>query len=375
MSIIGAAGKKLEILPYTPLISIVIPVYNKEDYIIRCMESLEQQTFQDYEVILVDDGSTDSSAKVIKGYLADPRIHYIYQENAGVSAARNRGLNSAVGDWIAFVDPDDYLKPEYLEKLLAHITPLVDIVSCCCVCDGTNEIVHFFDEDRIFSGSFQEKKDLFLELMDVNYKAKSPRWTAIGVPWGKIYRRAFLIGNSLQFDIRLFRMQDNIFNMYAFDKCREMVYFDEPLYVYSVDNINGYYQKFAAKAKGYLTLVSKLRYNFLERYSLIKYPDVYRLYCFELLQNTDMMLTKYFLHRENKKTIKEKVNEIREEFTDKLFVNVFEDQKIMTEFFENTNKCSVKIRLSLLVKGRYKRLLCFESVLRAVQRGLSKLHR
>ena len=204
--------------------------------------------------------------------------------------------------------------------------------------------------------------------MDVNYKARAPRWTAIGVPWGKLYRKSFLVENNLRFDIRLFRMQDNIFNMYAFEKCREMVYFDEPLYIYSIDNINGYQKKFASKAKYYLTLVSELRYRFLTNSGLIKNSEVYQLYCFELLENIDMMLTKYFLHKENKKTIKERVNEIKSTFTNDMFVKILSDQKIMIGFFNNIHKVSVKTRLTLLAKGRYKTLICFEKILRTIQK-------
>lgn len=96
------------------MISIVIPLYNKEKQVGATLQSVFRQTYQDYEIIIVDDGSTDQSAKVVKK-TQDDRIKLIHQENAGVSAARNRGAEAARGEWIAFLDADDEWMPEYLE--------------------------------------------------------------------------------------------------------------------------------------------------------------------------------------------------------------------------------------------------------------------
>ncbi|HAS37211.1 MAG TPA: glycosyltransferase family 2 protein, partial [Ruminococcaceae bacterium] len=92
------------------LVSIIIPVYNLEKYIKHCLESVVNQTYKELEIICIDDGSTDGSAEIIKSMAEnDPRIKYIYQENAGVSAARNKGLDTATGEYVMFVDGDDYI--------------------------------------------------------------------------------------------------------------------------------------------------------------------------------------------------------------------------------------------------------------------------
>ncbi len=93
-----------------PLISVVIPLYNKEPYIKRAIDSILAQKIQDYEIIVIDDGSTDKSAEVVKSF-PDPRIRLIQQENAGVSAARNRGIEEAKAELIAFLDADDEWTP------------------------------------------------------------------------------------------------------------------------------------------------------------------------------------------------------------------------------------------------------------------------
>ena len=100
------------------MISIVIPLYNKVNTIARALDTVFAQTYQDFEVLVVDDGSTDDSAIVVERY-ADPRIRLIRQANAGVSAARNKGIEEANGEYVAFLDADDEWMPEFLEEIVA----------------------------------------------------------------------------------------------------------------------------------------------------------------------------------------------------------------------------------------------------------------
>jgi glycosyltransferase EpsJ len=115
-----------------PKVSVVIPVYNVEEYIQKCLDSLINQTLQDIEIICVNDGSTDNSLKVLEEHAAkDQRIKVINQENVGVSQARNNGLKLVTGEFIGFCDPDDYLSLDYYEKLYnAAITNDCDIAAC-----------------------------------------------------------------------------------------------------------------------------------------------------------------------------------------------------------------------------------------------------
>lgn len=113
------------------MISVVIPLYNKEKQIAYTLQSVQNQTFQDFEIVIVDDGSTDDSIAEVEKF-SDSRIRLIHQENAGVSAARNRGIEEAKGDLIAFLDADDEWKPEYLatQYCLSQKYPDCNVFAC-----------------------------------------------------------------------------------------------------------------------------------------------------------------------------------------------------------------------------------------------------
>ena len=115
-------------------ISVIIPVYNTEEYILRWLNSIVSQTFKDYEIIIIDDGSKDKSSDIIKEFIKshqDIAVNYIYQENAGQAAARNEGLKHAEGEYICFIDSDDYVDDEMFEALYSEaINVSADIVVC-----------------------------------------------------------------------------------------------------------------------------------------------------------------------------------------------------------------------------------------------------
>lgn len=112
------------------MISIIVPIFNKETTIEKCIQSVINQTYTDWELLLIDDGSTDQSAKKILPYLKDTRIHYIYKENGGVSTARNLGIEMAQGEWSIYIDADDYFLTDAFQTLLTTATThKVDIIA------------------------------------------------------------------------------------------------------------------------------------------------------------------------------------------------------------------------------------------------------
>lgn len=100
------------------MISVIVPVYNVEKYVVRCLQSIQNQTYPDYEVLIIDDGSTDSSGDLCEDFaVGDKRFRVIHQKNGGLSAARNTGLDNATGEYVIFIDSDDYIHPQMLEIL------------------------------------------------------------------------------------------------------------------------------------------------------------------------------------------------------------------------------------------------------------------
>lgn len=114
---------------FGPLISIIVPVYNVDAYLKQCIDSILNQKYENFELLLVDDGSTDKSGDICDVYgKRDKRVRVFHKKNGGVSSARNVGLDNAKGDWIAFVDSDDIVTPSYLSGLYSDVKSDVDLV-------------------------------------------------------------------------------------------------------------------------------------------------------------------------------------------------------------------------------------------------------
>lgn len=223
-------------------VSIIVPVYNCETTISRCVNSVLNQTYNNIELILINDGSKDSSDYICKNFLKrHSNIIYYHQENAGAAAARNIGITHATGKYIMFLDADDYLDCTIVERLAACLDndEQLDVVACSYITVETQKKEYMFKEG-INASTFEEKEPFFLQLMDYTYGHNKESSTAIGVPWGKLFRKALLDDKNILFDNSLPRMQDNIFIMEVFYYADKIKYIPENLYYYSVGHINSY---------------------------------------------------------------------------------------------------------------------------------------
>ncbi len=188
-----------------PKISIIVPVYNCEKYISNCINSILEQSFKDFELILVDDGSSDRSFEICESFAKkDNRVRAIHQPNSGVSRARNRGLDEAQGEYIGFVDGDDCIDKEMYEQLYKNLADNNADISICGIVnyfikkDGTTEKIRQSQIDGfwIFSGEQALKEALQSRLYSVNpvnklFKRKL--FDNLRYPEGKISEDAFLI--------------------------------------------------------------------------------------------------------------------------------------------------------------------------------------
>lgn len=169
------------------MISIIVPVYQVENYLARCVESILNQTFKDYELILIDDGSKDSSGKICDDYAdLDRRIKVIHQENRGLSGARNAGIAAAKGEWIIFVDSDDYIAETMLNDLYNTVIEnnvLMGICNFRCIDDQGKDTGE--SEGSPISDGCMDAKTLLECLYDRG------GWFYV-VAWNKIYHRSLL---------------------------------------------------------------------------------------------------------------------------------------------------------------------------------------
>ena len=130
-------------------ISVIVPVYNVEKYIKRCIDSILSQTFEDYELILLDDGSTDQSGTICDNYAEQNKcVRVIHQKNQGQASARNRGVELARAEWIAFVDADDMIHPRYLEILYRGVEENKVKISVCHAFEGKDLPENFLDDQQ-----------------------------------------------------------------------------------------------------------------------------------------------------------------------------------------------------------------------------------
>lgn len=185
-----------------PLISIIVPVYNAEDYLDKCIQSILQQDYEDFELILVDDGSTDQSGKIISNWASrDRRIRAFQKENGGQSSARNLGIDQAKGDYLSFVDSDDYVETDYLSYLLSLFTSDCRITACNhLIIRGKHSAACSKSEDRLLSREEAFEEVLFHGCIDIAPWAKLYKrevFQALRFPEGRIFEDTWLFGDVL----------------------------------------------------------------------------------------------------------------------------------------------------------------------------------
>lgn len=210
----------------TPSVSVIVPIYNTERYIRRCLDSIRAQTFQSYEVIMIDDGTPDSSAEIAEEYTVDPRFRLIHQENCGVGYVRNRGIEMARGEYIAFVDSDDAIVPEHLEKLYNAATEAdADIVCCsycCCDEDGGHLRTSKITKRR---GVYSSEKLIGNIIRDISIR----RYL-----WSKLWRRSLFTQKNICFPCTTY--EDACVIPILFYNAKKIAVITDRTYIYTCRN-------------------------------------------------------------------------------------------------------------------------------------------
>ena len=210
-------------------ISVIVPIYNAEKYLELCLDSIVNQTLKDIEIILIDDGSTDGSAEICKKYLSDSRVTYYHKENEGLAAARDDGMLRATGEYVGFVDADDWLKPEMYEKMyIAAKSNDSDVVFCNCQQNKNGYIFTPEMPDGPHDREYILNNILPKTLAYISNRGskQSIRWCN----WLRIYKTETLKKHNIRFDRRLRRSQDLQLTYEATLVAQNYYYIEEPLY-------------------------------------------------------------------------------------------------------------------------------------------------
>ena len=219
-------------------VSFVIPAYNVEKYIEECVDSIINQTVQDWELIIVDDGSKDATLDICnKKAKTDTRISVVHQQNSGVSVARNNGIQLAQGDWICFVDADDVVHPCLLEIYNKYLVPTNDV---CFI--GYEDFEGEMLDKRVFESNDRDTLEFTVEDMELfqlatfnrDFKGKYDFYKVKLTMPGKFYRKRFLIENNIKFPIGVKTGEDAIFNLYVYRYASSGMYLKGPMYYHRI---------------------------------------------------------------------------------------------------------------------------------------------
>ena len=294
-------------------ISVIVPMYNVERYLRQCLNSIVNQTYKNLEILLIDDGSPDKCGEICDEYAQrDSRIRVTHKKNGGLSAAWNDGLEMATGDWIAFVDSDDWLDLDYFETLLAnHETANVDVVQSGGYYweEQRGQFIRWAFVDSFIAKSQSEKDDLKILAM-LRASGKKTKG-AIGCSWGKLFRRQFLKKHDLSFDtkIRAGLMMDVLFNWDVFEKASAILGVVYCGYHYRITQTSGTY-KFDPNL---VTAQEHIQKQFFQRISEKTASDkLYKSFESRCLRDIVHILERCYFHPNNIDSQKDIAKAIRE---------------------------------------------------------------
>ncbi len=297
-----------------PKISIIVPIYNVEKYLVKCLDSLVNQTLKEIEIILVDDGSPDNCPKICDEYAnKDNRIKVIHKQNAGVSAARNTGIEIATAEWLAFVDADDWVEEDMFEEAYKRTVNCdVDMVLFNFYSNyEKKEVVNKKIPQEDFITDNQDIiQQLKLSVLHETFGPYNTSFTLMGAPWNKIFKASIVKENKIEFPLEVKGVFDDaLFNLYYYDYVKKVVFFNKPLYHYrrlSTSILN--------KFKPNKLEINQAIFNKIEEYIKQHNDD-------ELLKNAynsrvvlylHITINLYFFNKDNTKSVREKIAELKE---------------------------------------------------------------
>lgn len=282
----------------TPRISVIIPVYNVEKYLGKCLSSLMEQTFRDFEIIAVNDGSTDGSLEILRRFESNyENLTVLDQENGGVSSARNLALQHAKGEYLCFVDSDDFVAPTYLQRLYELCTENNADIACCSYYFRFVEWDFLIQYPFRCKGVFNRRQAMKRLLHD---------WSVQSLLWNKIYKRSLFEKSGLQFPKMCFEDLAVLNRVFAY--ADRVAITTEPLYYYNKHKASTLATINAKKVNDFLRSIAMVRTSLEESGGFRAYRRSYWL----LTQKTATCCRSYLykMHREHK-TVRGLVKNLR----------------------------------------------------------------
>lgn len=208
------------------LVSVIIPVFNAQISLKRCVKSVINQTYKCLEIILINDGSTDKSLELCNGFqLLDDRIRVIDQENQGVSSARNKGIDIAKGKYVCFVDSDDWIEPQHIQNMISYIT------QCDCVVSG------YIKDSKIQQQLCYLNPGRVNLVQDIDRNIGPFFWNGYIHPcWNKLFKLDIIRKYGISFNFEIHISEDSLFCIEYLMHCKFMIFTADVLYHYCVDN-------------------------------------------------------------------------------------------------------------------------------------------
>lgn len=262
-----------------PLISIIVPVYNTGSLINKCLDSVIEQTYKNWNCIIVDDGSTDGTGQLCDEYAEkDSRLQVYHIDNCGSGMAKNYGIRKSNAEFIAFLDSDDWIDREYLSFLASRVTNNIDMIMCHAVFEYTASSVEVLKvSPDLIESSKREKRDYILSSINRGYAKNilKEEQGFLNTVWGKIYRTDVIRKNNIEFS-GLALNEDNIFNLYFFQAARGFEIHNRILYHYRMretsavhsfrENYKDVYIDYLNQVKEFITKYYSLEGDFRKSY-------------------------------------------------------------------------------------------------------------
>ena len=312
-------------------ISVIIPVYNVEMYINQCLDSILKQSYKNFEVILVDDGSPDNCGRICDSYAEiDSRVKVIHKKNGGAPAARNDAMRICTGEWIIFIDPDDWVELNEFEEIMK-------------VANRDDPDIIIFntyintDKDQIKKQAFPKEfvttdRELIygmqLSALHTGYTPMLQDWTQ-GFPWDKAFKASLLLENRIFWPVHLKANDDVVFNINAFQFANKIAYIDETLYHWRI-NPSSIGHKYTPDRIS----IDKEIYKEIERMKeLYQFDERYeKAYYARVLSNMWANAGRCYFHPLNSKPFRLKIHELH---------NALKEEPIFTAF-EKVDRSKLK---------------------------------